>query len=161
MSKRKLNPRQEKFCQLFHDTGNATKSYEEAYQAATLTAGSNAYRLLQNDGIKKRLEELHGETQELCTMSRAELLDFYVEAIQTPVGSVTPGSRLCEEKTVSFRKGGDDETEEVEKIKAVSKIAAGREVARLCGYNEPEKKQIGLDDDLADVIRLATGAREE
>ena len=159
-----LNPRQEKFCQLYHESGNASQSYEEAYGCSPRVARQSAWRLATNAGIKERLDELKGETRELATLSRQEVIEYLVQAIVTPVSDVTEDSTLCEERTIAWRKEGhgeDAEQYEVEKLKMVSKTAAIKELNRMCGFYEPEKVEHDLSDDLGELIRLATGARGE
>lgn len=149
-----LNPRQERFCQLYHETGNASQSYETAYGCASLIACQNSWRLLRNDGVKERLAELQGESRAHCSMSRAEIIDYLIEAIVTPVSDVTAESRLCEEKTVVFRRGRDegDGAEEVEKIKMISKGTAIKELNRMLGNYAPEEIKVGADDALTKLL---------
>ncbi len=58
-----LNPKQEAFCLHYAKTGNATESYKQAgYNPKNdNSAGANARRLLLNDKIKARLQELSAE----------------------------------------------------------------------------------------------------
>lgn len=58
-----LNVKQEAFCLHYAKTGNATESYKQAgYEAKTANAiYANANRLLKNDKVKARLQELAEE----------------------------------------------------------------------------------------------------
>ena len=58
-----LNVKQEAFCLHYAQTGNATESYKKAgYTAKTATAiYSNANRLLKNEKVQARLQELATE----------------------------------------------------------------------------------------------------
>ena len=58
-----LNPKQEAFCLYYAQSGNATESYKKAGYTAKSdnAAGASARRLLLNDKIKIRLQELATE----------------------------------------------------------------------------------------------------
>ena len=64
MSKQdKLTPKQEKFCQVFIETGNASESYRQAYDAESMkesTINRTAVELLGNRKITARLDGLRG-----------------------------------------------------------------------------------------------------
>lgn len=76
----KLSPKQERFCQEYHKTGNATQSYiSVGYSEGG--AKESASRLLTNANIKKRLEELKKEAQEEFKVDRKFLFDGYMELI--------------------------------------------------------------------------------
>lgn len=150
-----LNPRQRKFAERYHATGNATRSYAEAYGVCDSVAAANAYRLLRNDGIRKELARLHGETAALASMSREEMADYLVAAIMTPAGEIDENSPLCEEVT---RHVGEDGVEVV-KIKAVSKLGAAKELIRLAGMAAPQKVEVSASDDVVGLLREITGAK--
>lgn len=58
-----LTPKQEKFCQKYIETGNASEAYRQAYNAANMkpeTVNRTAKELLDNPKIAARLAELRG-----------------------------------------------------------------------------------------------------
>ena len=64
MDKIKLTPKQERFCQVYIETGNASEAYRQAYNAEKMrpdTINNKAYGLLQKGGIRARLDELRAE----------------------------------------------------------------------------------------------------
>ena len=76
-----LSPKQEKFCQEYINTGNATQSYINAgYSKTGAEAGSS--RLLINVNIKNRLEELKKQAQKEFKVDRKFLFDGYMELIE-------------------------------------------------------------------------------
>jgi len=77
----KLSPKQEKFCQEYLNTGNATQSYIIAGYSKT-GADAGASRLLGNVSIKNRLEELKAEAQKEFKVDRKFLFDGYMELIE-------------------------------------------------------------------------------
>ena len=77
----KLSPKQERFCQEYINTGNATQSYINAgYSKTGAEAGSS--RLLINVNIKTRLDELKKEAQKEFKVDRKFLFDGYMELIE-------------------------------------------------------------------------------
>ena len=64
MDKIKLTPKQERFCQVYIETGNASEAYRQSYNAEKMrpdTVNNKAYGLLQKGGIRARLDELRAE----------------------------------------------------------------------------------------------------
>ena len=76
-----LSPKQEKFCQEYINTGNATQSYINAGYSKT-GADAGASRLLGNVSIKNRLEELKKQAQKEFKVDRKFLFDGYMELIE-------------------------------------------------------------------------------
>ena len=65
--KKKLTPKQERFYQLYIETGNASKSYRQSYDCERMkpeTINRTAKDLLDNRKITARLKELRSEHQE-------------------------------------------------------------------------------------------------
>ena len=148
----KLNPRQEKFCQLYHESGNATASYSEAYGVCATVAAANGWKLLRKTQILDRLDELTGETRELIDLTRAEMLEYLAGVIGTPAGEVGANSPFCEE--VEHKEGGM-------KLKMVSKLGAIKELNRMLGFYEVEKIEVSVEGELVNMLRGLTGAKEE
>ena len=58
-----LNPKQERFCNEYASSGNATASYRKVYDVKdTATAQASASRLLANPEVQARLHELSEKT---------------------------------------------------------------------------------------------------
>ena len=142
-----LNPRQERFCQLYATSGNASASYREAYEGA-LGAGQSAFVLLKNPKVKKRLEKLTGETAKKAETNRESLIAFWEEVRDTPVGDVDENHPLAQEFQHS---------DSGMKIKMPSKERAAMELARLTGAYEPEKHEVTADDELKKLLKKVTG----
>ena len=69
-----LNPKQEKFCLEYATTGNATESYQSAYQMTDESiAATNASRLLRNAKVQKRLKEISDELSSQKIMDAEEI----------------------------------------------------------------------------------------
>ncbi len=53
-----LTEKQRLFCIYYVRCFNATKAYQKAYDCSYETAASNAYRMMENDGIKSKIQQL-------------------------------------------------------------------------------------------------------
>jgi hypothetical protein len=154
-----LNPRQAKFAELYHRYGNATRAYGEAYDSPKTDGGTfpnwvsvDGNRLLRNEKVKAEVARLKGETSALSALTREEMTDYLVSAITTPVGEIGPDSPLCEEYEV--KPDGSVKT------KCVSKLGAAKELARLCGWQEAQKVEIGASDEVKEMLSRLTGAKK-
>jgi phage terminase small subunit len=127
-----LNPRQKKFAERYHLTGNATQSYVEAYGTNDKTAGASSSRLLENDNIQEYLEALGEKSAKRLNITRDGMLELFY-------GIAT------------------DEKNAMNK----DRIAAGKELNRMCGFYEPDKVELNAGDDLKEMIRRLTGAKEK
>ena len=78
--------------------------------------------------------------------------EFLVEVILTPAGKVNEQSRLCQSYKV---------TPEVHEIRMPDKLRAVEQLAKLCGFNEPEKMEIEhgykAQQELVEVIARLRG----
>ena len=77
-----LTPKQEAFCLAYAVSGNATEAYKKAYGASSdNAAAANSARLIRNDKIRRRLDELKNETNTpkvLSIQQRKEILSQFV-----------------------------------------------------------------------------------
>jgi phage terminase small subunit len=93
-----MTPKQEKFCLLYRETGNASEAYRQAYDAAKMkpeTVNRNAKALLDNSKIATRLRELgqvdmerHIVTADTIASMLKEDREFARE-METPSAAVT------------------------------------------------------------------------
>lgn len=74
-----LTPKQERFCQVFLEKGNASQSYREAYDVAPNTkpetVNRKAAELLANGKITARLDELRAELKKRHEITMDSLVD--------------------------------------------------------------------------------------
>lgn len=81
----KLSPKQEKFCQLFAATGNATQSWKDAgYKYTSENAARvRAHELCnKNSNIKKRLQELAEESKSKAIANIQEMQETLTKIIR-------------------------------------------------------------------------------
>lgn len=147
----KLNPKQEKFCQLYATTGHATQSYLGAGYAANQkprVAEANASRLLSKASIQKRLAELRNEVAKESLLTRSDIIKYLCEVITTPINAVDGDSRLTQELQHGM---------EGMKLKMVGKMDAIKELNRMMGNYEPEKVELNVEGELLSMLRRVTG----
>lgn len=97
-----LNPAQQKFAEVYSETGNATRAAREAGYSAH-SAPSSGSRLAKNDKVAQYIQHLREESSNRATLSRQrkrELLAMIAEG-------VLPGDRLGAIK-VDNQMAGDD-----------------------------------------------------
>ena len=125
------NARHERFAQL---VASGKHSDMEAFKQAGYadeSAHQNACRLRANESVADRIEELRARNAEKCQLSRDEAVQYLVEILKTPIGEVTADHRLAQSYDA---KSG--------KIELPKKLGAMQLLAKMCGWNEPEKHEI-------------------
>jgi len=88
-----LTPKQEKFCQLYIELGNASEAYRQAYDASKMkpeTINTKAKELLNNGKITVRIEELKAEHKERHNITVDDLIAELEEARQLAKDPVKP-----------------------------------------------------------------------
>lgn len=128
-----LNPKQEKFCQLYSQTGNATQAYKDSgFPAKTDgSARTGASTLLTKPNIKERLASIAAETAKQASVTRSEMLGLFLDIATAQ---------------------GIEETRD--------RISAGKEINRMCGFYEPDKVEVSGEADLLGLMRELTGAKD-
>ena len=144
------NARHERFAQL---VASGKYSDMEAFKQAGYSASSaqqNAHRLSENEGVKARIAELKGRNAEKCEMAREQAVQYLVEILKTPIGEVTADHRLAQSYDA---KSG--------KIELPNKLGAMQLLAKMCGWNEPEKHEFEhgykAQQELVEVIARLRG----
>jgi len=98
---------------------------------------------LRNVEISERVAEIKNETSEKNSMTKQQLLEYLVDVLKTPAGDVTDGHKLCQ----SYK-----HTESERSIKIPDKLRAAELMAKMCGWNEPEKVQHEAGDTLTQFL---------
>jgi hypothetical protein len=126
------NVRHEKFAQGVANGLTVSEAYRQA-GFSPRGAGQSGEKLLKKTEIRKRVEEIKAESSQECKLSKRQLLDFLVDVIATPAGHVQKDNPLCQ----SFK-----DTQDCSEIKLPDKLRAAETLAKLCGWNEPDKLAI-------------------
>ena len=141
------NPRHERFAQAVASGKSASEAYRQS-GANGKNADVHAARLMVNDGICKRVAELKAAQSQKSELSRDQAREFLTEVILTPAGRVDEHSRLCQSYKV---------TSEGREIRMPDKLRAIELLAKLCGWNEPDKYKLGADDELMELLSQLRG----
>jgi hypothetical protein len=128
------NARHEKFAQLVAGGMSATKAYCKAGYGKK-AAHVNGPRLMGNDSVASRVRELKGKTAQKLSMTREDLAQFFIATLQAKPSEAKEDNPLCER--IMTKAGPCDVF--------ASKLGAASQLAKLCGWNEPEKQDIGGD----------------
>ena len=75
---RKLTPKQEKFCNLYLETGNASEAYRQSYSCSNMkdaTINTKACELLKNGKVTVRVRELQGELKKTSDIRKEDILE--------------------------------------------------------------------------------------
>ncbi|NBM90058.1 terminase small subunit [Proteus sp. G2658] len=88
-----LTVKQEKFCQAYVETGNASEAYRMAYATDKMKAtsiNSKAYELLNNGKVTVRVAQLQQEHRTKHDITVSDLLKELEEARQKALSAETP-----------------------------------------------------------------------
>lgn len=130
------NPKWEKFAQAIANGSTGVQAYrdEVAVDCTTKTAIEQASRMLADRNVSARVEELQklAETtlEKRLGWNKEKALSYLVEILETPISEVNADHRLAQELK---------DTEDGRQIKIPSKADAMKQIATMCGWNEPEK----------------------
>lgn len=90
-----LTEQQEKFCRVFVETGNASESYRQAYNAKNMAANTIAARaseMLNKSNITVRLQQLRETHQKRHAITVDTLLEKLNNVYTVALGADTPQS---------------------------------------------------------------------
>ena len=121
-----MTPKQEKFCMLYIELGNASEAYRQSYNAENMTAASvnvNASKLLSNAKIALRLDALRAEHAERHEMTVDRISDMLIadrtlaHEIKAPGAAVAASMGLAKlhgrlRETVDFKLGYEHLTDD-------------------------------------------------
>lgn len=138
------NPRHERFAQFVAKGMEQAQAYREAgFSSVGEAAKANASRLMKDEGVAARVAELKAETERECRISKRKLMDYLCDVLEVPAGEVQEDHKLCQ----AYK-----HTESERSIKMPDKLRAAELLAKLCGWNEPEKVTHEAGDALLDLL---------
>ena len=131
------NVKHEKFAQLCATGLSRAEAYRRvAGVRAGKNSDANSDDWLNARGVRKRIQELQERNSRKSEMTREELMAFYAAVIRTPADRVPAGSPVIQAYEM---------TESGPKIRICDKAAAGAQLAKMCGWNEPDKVEMSAD----------------
>lgn len=102
-----LTPKQEKFCLLYIELGNASEAYRQSYDAEDMnqnTVNKNASVLLENPKVATRLDAIRSEHMRRHDLTVGDLLAELEEARQAALGAENPQSSAAVAATMGKAK---------------------------------------------------------
>ena len=106
-------------------------------------------------GIRERIAELKEANSRKATLSREQTIEFLCNVISTSAAKVEADSPLVQ--SAEFVDG------KPVKLRIPDKIAAAKELTKMCGWAQPNRIELSARDTLAefiDSIRQAGGPRQ-
>lgn len=151
-----LTPKQQRFCEAYILTGNASEAYRRSYEASRMAAKTiteKASRLLTQDNIAAMVEELQGRLRAKFELSAERVIREYMKIAFADIrkcfdeaGNLLPVSKMSEEAAAALasvdvvsHQGG--EFLQISKIKLNSKVAALDSLARHLGLFKADNDQ--------------------
>lgn len=130
-----MNIRQERFAERVAAGMPAVRAYVEAgYSNKGKNAEANATRMMENDGVKKRIAEIRAKTSATLDLKREDLARHLHAVVFTPLAELDENSPLIQELVID-RAGR-------KRVKMIGKIESARLLCEIMGWKEPEKQQI-------------------
>jgi hypothetical protein len=120
----------------------AGRAYERAgYRARGASADSLASKMLRKDKVAAQIKRRRREIAEASQIEKWQLVDWLSRALLTPIGEIDADSDLAQEVTE------ESVGEEIlrTKTKVVGKIEAGKLLATLLNWTEPEKHEVKFE----------------
>lgn len=90
-----LTPKQDKFCQVFIETGNASEAYRQAYNTEKMKKSSinrKAVEVLENVKITARLDEIRGIHAERHNITVGKLTGMYMATYHQALAINSPSA---------------------------------------------------------------------
>ena len=152
-----LTPKQEKFCNLYMETGNASEAYRRTYSCGGMkpeTVNRKAKELLDNGKITARVKEIQKKQERKSDITRGDIIYFLKNIMYADIRDFI--SR--KEGKVTFKDSSEWTDEMAMQVESVRQTREGIElklngkawtVQRLC-------RMLGLDE--PQVIELSSRA---
>ena len=137
------NSRHEKFALIVAKGKTRSEAYREVTGSAK-NADANADNWLNTPGVRERIAELKEANSRKSTLTREQIIEFLCKAVTASAANVEADSSLVQ--SAEFIDG------KPVKRKIPDKIAAVRELVRICGWAQPARLELSARDTLADFI---------
>ena len=172
----KLTIKQEKFCNYYLETGNASEAYRRAFSCNKMKPGTvnrKAIELFENGKITARVEELRRELKKKSDITKEEAVGILADIARANISdmlnvkatgdfvsvSVKDISRLpaslqrCILSIKSTDKGGYE-------LKLYNKIDAIDRLSKLLGWDEPARQEVANQNGQSFTIRVVNNKEE-
>ena len=139
------NVRHEKFAQCVASGLTGADAYRQVMNYTGKEADGNAANWMNRPGVRERLNELKEANSRKATLSREQIIEFLCKAVTTSAANVEADSSLVQ--SAEFVDG------KPVKLKIPDKIAAVKELVRICGWSQPARVELSARDTLAEFIK--------
>lgn len=102
MMNEELTHEQRLFCIYYSKSFNATQSYLKAYRCSYEVAASNAYRMMENDGVRKEVYRLNEIKRQQIVVNESDMVEFHMRVAFADMGDYVEFGR----KTVTEKDTG-------------------------------------------------------
>ncbi len=166
--KRKLTPKQIKFCNVYVETGNASEAYRSAYNCKNMrpnTINRKAKELLDNGKITARIAELQAELQKRSDITKDETVKALANIIRTNITDIIQlkGNMIALKNLEHLP---DDVLSAIESVKCIggnievklfNKINAIDRLSRIMGWESAQAFKIDFnklsDEEIDQIIK--------
>lgn len=100
-----LTDKQRLFCIYYINCFNAAKAYKKAYQCSYESALSNGYRLMENDSIRKEIENLKRHKLNRAMISEEDIFQRYLDIAYANIGDYLKFGRRRKNKWTKNKDG--------------------------------------------------------
>ncbi len=136
-------PKDEAFCQ---GVANGLSNAEAWRRATGRTNDADVHgaECIVKNGIKERINELKEANSRKATLTREQIIEFLCKAVTASAANVEADSSLVQ--SAEFADG------KPVKLKIPDKIAAVKELVKICGWAQSARVELSARDTLADFI---------
>ena len=100
-----LTDKQRLFCIYYINCFNAAKAYKKAYECSYESALSNGYRLMENDSIRKEIENLKKHKLNRAMISEEDIFQRYLDIAYANIGDYLKFGRRRKNKWTKNKDG--------------------------------------------------------
>lgn len=102
-----LTDKQRLFCIYYIKYFNAAKAYQKAYKCSYESSLSNGYRLMENDSIKKEIENLKQHKINRVMLSEEDIFQRYMDIAFSDIGDYLSFKKVRKNKWTKNKDGED------------------------------------------------------
>jgi hypothetical protein len=140
------NTRHEQFAQFVAHGSPQSEAYRRVVGngASAKNANVHADEWMNRPGVRERVAELKEANSRKATLSREQTIEFLCNVISTSAAKVEADSPLVQ--SAEFVDG------KPVKLRIPDKIAAAKELTKMCGWAKPDRIELAATDTLDDFI---------
>ncbi|MBD8389651.1 terminase small subunit [Dysgonomonas sp. BGC7] len=168
----KLTVKQEKFCDLYVEMGNASEAYRQAYSCDSMkpeTINERSSRLLKEYKISTRIKQLQDNLRRKSDITKERIL----EELSAILNSRITDYLSFKNGRIKFKNFSDLSETQVKAIESIKKGKYGIElklhgkswtIERICkmlGYDMPEKREISGEISQLTIFELPDNGRNK